>query len=327
MSAGGNGSVSFPIDGTYTKNQLRTLTKHWSTIWALESDRGLEYMGYVTHRGYSRGKHSIELTLSDLWGLLPRRGAWDHGVPHASQWSITSTTSLAGHAAAALVRGRDSGPALPAMGIPVTIPGMGAVGPSVTRTWYGYHLQTVDDVFQDLMSEGLDIFFEPRWIAVGEADWIMRAGPSWGSGTVHEFSVTAPMTRVSEFNEVLDGSRVTNNARYVGEGSERDMLVRSNRNTGSPYPLLDRTTDAKSVKDVDALSRMANNDLALYASPTSQWDLSVPLSEGVEVGDTVRLHFDGDPWIADGWHTRRVVKVSGGMESFVKIGLQPAGGA
>lgn len=326
LSAGGSGKVTIPIDDTYSKSQLRTLTQHWSTIWALESDRGLEYMGYVTNRGYKRGSHSIELGLSDLWGLLPRRGAWDHSAPHVEDWSTTATVSLAQHAANALIRGRDTGPSLPKMGIPVTIPGFG--GTAYKRTWYGYHVQTVDDVFQDLMSEGLDVFFEPRWVVVdGQVDWLMRAGPSWGSGTVHEFSVTAAFSQVNEFSESGDGSRITNNARYVGEGSERDMLVRSSRNTASSYPLLDRITSEKQVDDVAALARMASNDLSMYAQPTFQWDFSVPIDEGVQVGDTVRLLFDGDPWITDGWHTRRVVKVSGGMKSFVNVSLQPIGGA
>lgn len=327
LSAGGSGRVTIPIDGTYTKAQLQTLTKHWSTIWALESDRGVEYMGYVVGSAYKRGSHSLDLTLTDLWGLLGRRGAWDHSAPHVEKWSVTQITSLAQHAANALVRGRDTGPALPKMSIPVTIPGMGSVGPAVKRTFYGYHMQTIDEVFQDLMAEGLDVFFEPRWITSGQADWLMRAGPAWASGKTLEFMVTAPFSEVNEFSEALDGARITNNARYVGEGSEQDMLVRSNRNASSPYPLLDRTTSAKQIDDVAALSRMASNDLALYSSPTSQWDFSVPISEGVQVGDTVRLLFDGDPWIGDGWHTRRVVKISGGMESFVRVGVQPTGGA
>lgn len=327
LSAGGSGKVTIPIDGTYSKSQLQTLTKHWSTIWVLESDRGVEYMGYVTGRSYKRGVQAIHLDLTDLWGLLPRRGAWDHGAAHVEQWSVTATTSLAGHAAAALVRGRDTGPSLPAMGIPVTVPGMGSVGPAVKRTWSGYHVQTVDDVFQALMSEGLDIFFQPRWIKNGEADWLMKAGPSWASGITHEFPVTVPFSQVNDLSTSTDGSRVTNNARYVGEGSERDMLIRSDRRSASPYPLLDRITNAKQVDDVSALARMAANDLSMYAAPTAQTEFTIPLDEGVQVGDTVRLHFDGDPWIADGWHTRRVVKISGGMKSFVTVSLQPTGGA
>lgn len=324
LSARGSGTVSFPLDGVYTKLQLRELTEHWSRIWVLAWNDELLFMGYVTDRGYSRGTGQVTLSLSDLWGLLNRRGAWDHSAPNVHKWKTTVSGSLAHHAAQAIIRGRDTGPALPATGMPLTLPGIG--GAAVSRTYYGYHLQTVGDVLTALLDEGLDIYFEPRFIANGDADWVMRAGMSWGSGGSHEFMVTVPGSPVSAFHESSDASRVTNNARRVGEGSEEDMLVRSNRNTASPYPLLDRVTPVKHVKSVNQLTAMANSDLALYQHPTFQWDFDVHLDQGVDVGDTVRLHFDGDPWIADGWHERRVVKVSGGINEFVTVSCQPTGG-
>lgn len=325
LSAGGSGQVTIPITGEYSKAQLRQLTDHWNVIYELAYNGRPEYMGYVVNRAYDYGKGLLTLTLSDLWTMFSRRGAWDHGAPHVEKWKVSKTASLAQHAADALIRGRDSGPTLPRMAWPVTIPGFG--GPAVARTFYGYHVQMVDEVLTDLMGEGLDIFFEPRRIGNGDGDWLMHAGPNWRSGKAHEYYVTAPMSRVAAFTEQGDGSRVTNNARRIGEGSEQDMLIRSERNTASPYPLLDRSTPAKQVSDLAALSRQAAADLVLYATPTFQWDFTVPLADGVQVGDTVRLHFAGDPWIADGWHERRVVKVSGDMSEFVNVSCQPTGGA
>ncbi len=325
LSAGGSGQITIPITGEYTKAQLRQLTEHWSVIYEIAYNGRPEYMGYVVDRGYDRGGAALTLHLADLWTMFSRRGAWDHGAPNVEKWKVTKTASLAQHAADALVRGRDSGPSLPRMGWPVTIPGFG--GTSVKRTFFGYHVQMVDEVLADLMDEGLDIFFEPRRIGNGDGDWLMHAGPNWGSGKVHEYSVTVPLSKVSAFSEQSDGKRVTNNARRVGEGSEQDMLIRSNRNTSSPYPLLDRTTSAKQVSDVAVLSRQANADLQLYGSPTVQWDFTVPLADGVQVGDTIRLHFSDDLWIADGWHERRVVKIAGDMTEFVTVSCQPTGGA
>ncbi len=326
LSAKGSGTVSFPLDGTYTKAQLRDLTQHWARIWALEYDGRLLYMGYVSDRGYTYGKDSIELGLSDLWAMLARRGAWNHSAANVNKWKQTVAGSLAQHAAEAILRGRDTGPALPDMNLPLTIPGFG--GTSVSRTYYGYHLQTIEDVLSGLLDEGLDITFDPRWIDTGDADWLMQAGPAWTrSGTPAELYVTAPLSAVSGFQETGDGSRVTNSAYRVGEGSEEDMLVRSNRATASPYPLLNRVTSSKQVKNVGQLSAQASQDLQMYAAPTFQWEFDVHLNQGIQVGDVVRLHFDGDPWIADGWHERRVVKVSGSMSEFMRVAVQATGGA
>lgn len=325
ISAGGSGSVTLPLDGTYSKAELRTLAEPWSRIWALAYGERLLYMGYVTGRSYSRSSNALTVGLSDLWTLFERRGAWDHSAPAVQKWRTTVTASLAGQAAAAIRRGRDTGPALPAMEMPLTIPAM--TGSPVTRTYFGYNVQTIHEVLSDLLEEGLDIAFEPRFIGNGDTDWLMLAGPDWSSGRSHEFMVTAPDSPVSAFDETADAARVTNNARRLGEGSEEDMLIRSNRNTASPYPLLDRVTAVKQVNDVAQLSAQADNDLRLYAAPTFQWNFKVHLDTGVRIGDTVRLHFDGDPWIADGWHTRRVVKLSGEISPFLTVGCQPTGGA
>lgn len=323
-SAGGSGQVTIPLTGDYSWLELRRLADHWNVMYEVAYNGRPEYMGYVIGRDYDRAAGTLVLKLGDLWSLLARRGSWDHGAPHMEKWKVTKTASLAQHAADALIRGRDTGPALPRMALPVTIPGFG--GAAVKRTFYGYHVQMVKEVFDDLMDEGLDVFFEPRRIGNGDADWLMHAGPGWRSGKVHEYFVTVPESPVASFKEQGDGSRITNNARRVGEGSEQDMLTRSNRNTSSSYPLLDRTTSSKQIDDLATLTRQADADLALHADPTFQWDFTVPIGDGVQVGDTVRLHFAGDPWITDGWHERVVVKVSGDLSDFVTVSCQTTGG-
>jgi len=95
----------------------------------------------------------------------------------------------------------------------------------------------------------------------------------------------------------------------------------------SPLPLLERVTQSKTVTSASQLSMMAGQDLVTFGSPTVQWDMKVSADEPVDVGDTVRVHFDGDPWIDDGWYTRRVVKISGDMSDTKTVGVQPVGGA
>ncbi|MEJ6554023.1 hypothetical protein PQI51_03170 [Microbacterium esteraromaticum] len=324
LSARGEGTATIQIDGTHDKAQLRDLLQHWSRVIRLDRDGQTQYMGYIVGRPYWQGRSSVQVKLVDLWGLLDRRGAWDHTAPNVELWKQTVTGSLRDQAVAAIRRGRDSGPALPAMAMPVTLPGL--QGGSISRTYYGYHVETVGDVLSDLLDEGLDIYFQPRRVGNGDGDWLMNAGPSWSSGVKREFHVNADDVVIS-FTENSDAMRVTNNARYVGEGSEVDMLVRSNRNTASPYPLLDRITDRKNISNTSQLTALANQDLVAYEHPTFQWDFQVTADTQIDVGDEVRLWFVGDPWIADGAHDRRVVKVSGGLGDKITVSVQPTGGA
>ncbi|QNA93267.1 MULTISPECIES: hypothetical protein [unclassified Microbacterium] len=326
LSARGDGSATFPLDGTHTKAQLRDLLLHMARIIRLERDGAIEYMGYVNGRPYRSSRTEIGVELVDLWTLANRRGAWDHNAPNMERWSTTITGSRAEHAGLALLRGR-TGPALPDMRIPVTIPGF-PTGTQVTRPYYGYHQEKVADVWDKLMAEGLDIYLQPRILPNGDGDWLMRAGDGWGSGVQHEFFVNARESDVADFEESSDASRVTNNARNNGEGSEVDMLIRSERNTASPYPLLDRITDRRTITEASQLSAISAQDLVTYGQPTFQWDLTVPASHPIDVGDTAWMHFYGEPWIADGWHERRAVKVAGGTASNRKrVSLQPTGGA
>lgn len=326
LSAGDAGSsVTIPLDGTFGPAALRSLIEPWARMIAIERDGVLEYMGYsMGYSRYQRGQSRLPLKLVDLWSLLARRGAWDHTYPNLEKWRITYTNTLPGLAEGAILRGR-TGPALPSMAFPLTLVG-GYSEPTVARRYYGYHMEMVADVLSDLMAESLDVYFRPRWASNGDADWLFQAGSNWATGNLREYSVTAPGTAISEFSEQVDPTRVTNNARYAGEGSEQDMLIRSSRNTSSPYPLLDRVTNVKQIDRIDPLVAMANQDLITYMMPTSQWEFKIAASAAVDVGDSVRLHFDGDPLIPDGYHRRRVVKVSGDESDFKTVSVQPTGG-
>lgn len=332
LSARGEASATVPLDstfqntdGSFNKPLMRDLFLHWARLIRLDRDGQTVYMGFIVDRGYVRGGNALTFRLGDLWTLLARRGAWDHNAPNMEKWSQTVVGNLETHASQAIARGR-SGPALPAMGFPISIsPFVG--GPSVTRTYYGYQEEMVGDVIADLLAEGLDIYFRPRALGNGNGDWEMRAGIGWSSGVQHELFVTAQDSLVTKFAEGSNADRVTNNARFAGEGSEQDLLVRSGRNIASPYPLLDRVTDRKNISNAAQLSALAAQDLVTFGQPTFQWDFSVAADSGIDVGDVVNMHFDGDPWIADGWQARRVVKVSGDLSDQVTISVQPTGGA
>ncbi|WEK60498.1 MAG: hypothetical protein P0Y60_14450 [Candidatus Microbacterium colombiense] len=326
LSAGDAGSsITIPLDSSFGPAALRSLIEPWARMIAVERDEVLEYMGYsMGHSKYQRGQSKLPLKLVDLWSLLGRRGGWNHDAPNLEKWKVTYNATIPALAESVLRRGR-TGPALPSMAFPLTLPG-GYSGPVVTRTYYGYHQEMVGDVLNDLLAEGLDIYFRPRWAGNGDADWLFESDVDWSTGVTREFDVTAPLSPITGFTEQVDPTRVTNNARYTGEGSEVDMLVRSERNTTSPYPLLDRTTNVKQVDRVAQLSAMAAQDLVTFGTPTVQWEFQVTADTPIDIGDMARLHFDGDPLIPDGWYRRRVVKVSGDQSEVKTISVQPTGG-
>lgn len=326
LSARGDGSAAVPLDGSFGKVALKALLEPWRYMLAHERDGQIEYTGYITGHGYRRGSSAVTADLGDLWALWVRRVAADRTTPPVEKWQATVTGNLATHANTAMIWARDTYTGSPDASLPLTIPGVTG-GPSVTRTYYGYHLLYMSDFLRDLLAEGLDIYYRPEWASPGVVGWHTHAGIAWGSGVVREFSVTSDESPVNGFAETADGSRVTNNAIRVGEGSEVDMLTRSRLNAASSLPLLERVETVKTISDPAQLDALAVQDLVTYGQATSQWDLKVAADFPADVGDTLRLHFDGDPWIADGFYSRRVVKVSGDTSSMKTIGVQPTGGA
>lgn len=327
LSAGDSGSqATIPLDGSFGKAALKSLLQPWRYMLAFERDGQIEYQGYIHGRGYSRGSSTVNVPLGDLWSLMNARLAVDHSFANVEEWSQTVSGVLGVHLNTALVWARDSYTGSPDAFFPLTIPGVTPSGPSVSRTYYGYHLPTVTDFLNDLMEQGLDIYFRPGWGDPGAVGWVTNSGVPWTSGVTREFSATADRSPVTGFSETVDGIRMMNNSIRVGEGSEVDMLTISNLDMGSPLPLLERVTQSKTVTSTSQLSMMAGQDLITYGTPTVQWDLKVTADTPVDVGDTLRLHFDGDPWIDDGWHSRRVVKISGDMSDTKTVGVQPLGG-
>lgn len=329
LSAGGEGTVSIPLDGSFTPAQLDSLFEEWKHIIVLERDGVVEFGGWITGEPlYSDGSSTLQLKLVDMWGMLGRRLAVDHSAPQAAQWSYTLNNNLSAHVNYILTWARaDSYTGTPLSGIPLVIPGVPAGGTNLVATYYGYHLNYADEAIEKLLDAGVDVYFEPAWVAPGVFSWISRVGEAWTTGVTHEFSVTSPLSQVVGFEQRKDGSRVTNNAVRVGEGSEVDMLAISNLDMSSLLPLLERVTLSKDVTSASQLSVLAGQDLVTYGSATVQWDLEILADAGVKVGDMLRLHFHGHRRIADGWYLLRVVKKLGSMGHVDSFALQPTGGA
>lgn len=329
LSAGRSLTCMIPLDGLdYSLSDLRDLTQHWVRTIVLEHEGAVVAAGLIRARSYQ--DRVLTLQLVDLWGLWGRRGAWDHNHPTMVEWSVTYTSTTLGTLAKRAVQRGTTGPPIPDMDLPITLPS--DVSGSLSRTYYGYHYEVVADVLDDLMAEGLNIDFRPRWVD-GALDWEMRNDPaeySW------EWHLGAPAGGVTGFKELSDGARMTNNSRVLGEGSERAMVAQSQRNLSSTLPLLDRIEARKYVTSNTQASALAGKALTQYEFPTASWsfdvlaagtpDAGVPAVGGLRLGDNVRLWFDGDPWITDGYHDRQIVRLDGSLGEKVTVTLQPTGG-
>lgn len=330
LSARGDGSVTVALDNdgleAFSLVQLRDVFAHWRRTIVLEWDGVPKYAGVIVGRPYPKLGNKLTLSLSDLWSIFDRRVAVDRTHPNFEQWKVTySSTSLETLAKRAVQRGT-TGSSAPDISLPITLPA--DVAGSLSRTYYGYHAQTVGDVLRGLITEGVDVDFEPRWVG-GNLNYLMRVGNPL-AGSLRELHVTAPEGGVSDFGEASDGQRMANNSILIGEGSEQDMLIRSNRNLTSNLPLLDRIVSMKDVSTAAQAAAIANRGLVDYEFQTTEWSFKALMSgdaSSLRIADTARLHFGGDAWIADGPHDRRIVSMSGSLSEAVTISVQPTGGA
>lgn len=320
------GTATIPLDGSFTKAELRELLRPWKNILVLEVGGVVQFAGYITAQPtYNRGKQSVSVQASDFWALLDRRVMTGRSATQIQAWSQSVNGTLANIARWHLDESWNRA-IVPSPRFPVTVaPSSDTV--IETRPYFGYEMKYLGDVFAALMSEGLDVYFRPRWSAPGVFDWLMNAGIGWQTGVSYEFHVTADFSDVAEFSAQEDAIRQTNNAVRVGEGSEVDLLVRSDEDEASDLPLLERITMSKSVSDLDQLQSSATQDLYTYGFPTSQWSFKVPVTHPIDIGDTPSLIFDDDAWMPDGIFQRRVVAISGDLGEFKTVKVQPTGGA
>lgn len=323
LSAGADGSITVPRDEIKVSDAaFDDLFAHWKRTIVLEHDGVVRFAGLINAEPEISGR-SVTFGLTDLWGLWSRRGAWDHNAPSIAGWTQTySGLSLRTLAKRAVQRGT-TGPSAPPIALPITLEA--DVSGSHERSYFGYHMETVADVLDDLALEGVKIDFAGRWLS-GAFDWEMRTDPT---PTIHEWHVTAALGGgVSKFSRNADGAKMTNNSIFVGEGAEVEMLVRNQADESSDLPLLERIDARKYVTDVNQLQNLANEGAVVYGPPTDAWSFEVmidgdPKISAVKLGDTARLWFSGHWRIPDGMYDRRITKIEGSLGNKATITVQP----
>lgn len=327
LSSGGTSSVDIPLITDFSKWQWRDLTDHWRRSIFLEADGVILGGGAVKSRRRGSGSHVLTVDLVDAWGVLADRLAVDKTAPNVEKWSVKyAAMSLRTLAKRAVQRGT-TGVTSPASALPITLEA--DVAGTLTQEYFGYHFETVVDVLDDLMAEGLDVEFQP----VRSGNFIRWTMKTAFTPTIREWNLSMIGPGASAWSCVEDGSTMANNVVVIGEGSEEDMIVRSNRSLTSPFPLRERVESRKTLTTGDAASRAATQLMTDSATPVAEWTLTLPVggADGmpkltdIRLGDTARLYLRGDPFFEDGWHERRIVAVAGGVKETFELTTQALG--
>lgn len=328
LSAGSTGSCTLPIassefDG-YDGAELEALiADNWSRTVVLDWDGDVVFAGGIVGQDWS--DTTVTLQLSDIWGLWDRRGAWERDSSFVDDWAVTYTGISLPTLAKRAVELATGGSWGPVSALPMTLPA--DVAGSLNRTRYGYFLEFVSDVLEDLIAEGLEVDFRARWVS-GALDWEMVTDPTPAS---HEWVKNGPDGNMARFRRVSDGKRVTNNAIFVGEGSGETLIARSRPTDPSTLPALDRLEARKNISDPVALQAVADANGGRQEASTSEWSWVTLLNGSpgiadIRMGDTASVVVSGDRWLADDTYERRIVRISGTLGEQVSVVCQPTGG-
>lgn len=334
LNGGGSGSATVQLSDSVTRLlDVKTLTVPTKNTLVLERDGVVVYAGVIWSRTYDHTAGTLTLEHGDLWSMLGRRLAVDHYVGVVSTWNVTYTNLTLRQYAKNLVILGIFGDANANMMLPITLPA-DETG-TISRTIYGYHLPNLLDSLDDVMGEdgGPDIDFQPRWVS-GALNWLMRVGstatPKLSSGS-WEWNLGAEQSGIVGLSVTDDSVKQVTNMIAVGEGSEADMLIRSNRIVNPVFPHMERVSSFKDESNAVRLANLATGNLNVYKTTTTQWGFSMradgtPAVTDLLLGGTAKVWVRSDPWLPDGFTSSRLVQYSGDLTENVALQFQPDGG-
>lgn len=272
--------------------------------------------------------------------MLGRRLVIDHGPNNSEKTILTYTNLSLPTIVKRLVQEGTVWPDRPWYGLPIVFPA--DVAGANSRTYYGYNYAYVADAIRDLTETdgGPDVDFEPSW--AGEyLRLTLRAGSLGGSNW--DYVLDAPDPGIYGLSRIEDADSTTTNAYSIGEGSEKNMLVRSHPNLDATMPALEKTESYKDISKVAELSALAQERIRAQSGPTVQISASIrkdgepgpggefvaglPTVDQLRFGDVITLTDTTDPWWQNGKTSHRLIEFSGSMsDPMVTLQFQPIGG-
>lgn len=297
-----------------------------ATTWPLnnwvviEWDGTPVYAGIITDTEYDWKTKQVTLSHSDLWWFWSRRFVLSDRTstfPKSSiSWSGLRPLSMAKRVIEAGMNGGSD----PNYALPIVFPPDGAAG-AWSRTVYGYNLETVQDILDELMESeyGFDLGFRPQWSAAGTLEFGVDVDAF--KSNVLEWDLDAEETPVQSLKFRVAGSGISTGIYGVGEGSEKNMLTYMSPVRGTTYPALETM---ESFKEINTIPRLAARVLGVRhrsSGAMRQVDATVlasgsPGLHEFRLGSLVRWRAESDTWLPSGWSEDwEVLRMSGDTAS------------
>ncbi|AIY01216.1 hypothetical protein ART_1617 [Arthrobacter sp. PAMC 25486] len=317
---------------------VRFYTKPLRYMLVYEANFKPVYAGIITRRKYVKATGELALELKDVWWILGKRMAVEHGTNAAAETILTWSGLSLGTIIKKLIQ-EAVWPARPWYALPIVFPA--DVSGVHSRKYYGYNFATIADAISDLMatSGGPNVDFVPSWS--GEFLRLTLRTGSLG-GNVWEYNLDAPDPGIYDVAATEDAESITTNAYSLGEGSEKNMLVRSHPDLSGSLPAIEKTESHKDISVATQLDALAQERIRTQAVPTEQFEASIrkdgepgpngeqviglPTVDQLRLGDTILTLNDTDEFLPTGATSHQIIEFSGSMgDPMVTLQFQPTG--
>ena len=317
---------------------VRFYTKTLRYMLVYEANFKPIYAGIITRRKYVKASGEYALELKDVWWILGKRMLIEHGPNNAEKTILTWTGLSLGTIIKKLIQ-ESMWPDRPWYALQIVLPA--DVAGAQSRTYYGYNFATVDSAINDLMSTsgGPDVDFVPSW----DGEYLrltLRTGTL--GGNVWEYNLDAPNPGIYDVAETEDAESITTNAYALGEGSEKNMLVRSHPDLSGSLPAIEKTESYKDISIPSQLSALAEERIRTQAEPTRQLEGSIrkdgepgpsgeqiiglPTADQLLLGDIIRTLNDTDEFLPLGPTDHKLIEFSGSIgDPMLTLQFQPTG--
>ena len=309
----------------------RTLTAPWARTLVVSWDGISRYAGIILKRTYNPDTNRITIEHSELREIFKRRftfGTNGYQGEGGGKLIIEKNTiaSLVGWLIYQALQGTASN-----WSLPVILPPRNIAGPH-TRTWHDYNFPVIESELTELQNAfgGPDIDFTPEWTEDRRLVWRSRVGALTGRRLEANLSAIE-RPKATKVVVTEDGAKSGNMLYALGDGQERDMLVRKAR-ANTDQPALERIENYAQLKDLGWLQNHADADLATFRNPTEQVSFVIRAGDKPGVNDLVLgqpwgLYTKNSGWFDDGWHDYRLISyASADLGENITLQMQPVTG-
>ncbi|WP_233202016.1 hypothetical protein [Cryobacterium sp. Y11] len=344
LDGGDYGSTVFQLGADdFTQAQWWDFTAPHSRTLIVERNKVIRYAGIINaDPDFDHDTGRLTVAHVDLESFFSERypfgigSYWADEVAHRPgkiELSGRSHRSIICNVIAAGLVGPTSNYALP-----VVLPWLTESG-SQSLTAENFNFQTCSDLISDRrkVESGVDFYFKPRWKSDTAFEWVVVAGSDSDPlliGKTADFYLNAEQPVLSNVKFGRDGVKQFTGMFSIGQGSGADMSV-GGIPSGAGLPPVIPARDTQQKIDNEAnqnvLAGMSLEAARVRYSPTFQWAFTLQASteaapvESIELGDILRVYVESSPYIPVGWHSLRVVTLTGDEGEWVTPTVQMIG--